>query len=226
MSDSQNDRISIQVSLSGYSFRIEDRAGVRFSGWRESGTLFATPELHAHYGIVELSLMTPKCALIPERFYDASSCRELLAETVQLGIADEIAAVELPQFAAVLVYSPTIGDSLSKAIKATLSEGGAEAELLPEMYWVLRDLMNCGEYNKIIASYAEGWLYLAIAQGRTLQLANVYSAPDFTTAEFFIFSAMKSLQLNPEMSCISFRTPLDAEEEMSLYRYFRTVERI
>ena len=69
-------------------------------------------------------------------------------------------------------------------------------------------------------------LYLAIAQGRTLMLCNVYPASDFTTAQYFIFLAMKKLQLNPEMSTICFRTPLDHEQQMSLYRYFKSVENL
>jgi hypothetical protein len=36
--------------------------------------------------------------------------------------------------------------------------------------------------------------------------------------------AMKKLQLNPEVSTITFRTSLESEEEMSLYRYFKCVE--
>ena len=37
---------------------------------------------------------------------------------------------------------------------------------------------------------------------------------------------MKKLQLNPEVSTITFRTPLTEDQEMSLYRYFRNVEQI
>ena len=72
----------------------------------------------------------------------------------------------------------------------------------------------------------DGTLYLVIAQGRSLLLCNAFQAPDFTTAEYFIFMAMKKLQLNPEVSTICFRTPLSEEEEMSLYRYFKNVEQI
>ena len=78
--------------------------------------------------------------------------------------------------------------------------------------------------NKILASYMDGYLYLTIAQGRSLLLCNSFRAPDFTTAEYFIFLAMKNLQLNPEVSTITFRTSLESEEEMSLYRYFKCVE--
>ena len=87
-------------------------------------------------------------------------------------------------------------------------------------------MSGISDYNKIVASYMDGYLYLAIAQGKTLLLCNSFQAPDFTTAEYFIFLAMKKLQLNPEMSSIYFRTPLAEDQEMSLYRYFRSVEHI
>jgi hypothetical protein len=57
-------------------------------------------------------------------------------------------------------------------------------------------------------------------------LANVFRAPDFTTAEYFLFLSLKKLQLNPEVSSIYFRTPLSEEEELSLYRYFKSVEQL
>ena len=69
-------------------------------------------------------------------------------------------------------------------------------------------------------------LYLVISQGKTLLLCNTYHAPDFTTAEYFLFMAMKKLQLNIEMSSVYFRTPLTEEQELSLYRYFMNVEHL
>ena len=72
-------------------------------------------------------------------------------------------------------------------------------------------------------SLGEDHLFLAIAQGGNLKLANSFPVQDFTTAEYYIFLALKSLQLNPEISTICWRTPLDAEDEMSLYRYFKAV---
>ena len=47
-----------------------------------------------------------------------------------------------------------------------------------------------------------------------------------TTAEYYIFLTLNTLQLNPEISTICWRTPLDAEDEMSLYRYFKSVIRL
>ena len=77
-----------------------------------------------------------------------------------------------------------------------------------------------------MASYMDGVLYLVIAQGKSLLLCNTFQAQDFTTAQYFIFLAMKKLQLNPEVSTICFRTPLSEEDEMSLYRYFKSVEQL
>ena len=94
------------------------------------------------------------------------------------------------------------------------------------MYYLLRQMGSLEEYNKILASYMDGYLHLVIAQGRSLSLANVFRAPDFTTAQYFIFLAMKRLQLNPELSTIAFRTPLDPDAEMSLYRNFKSVIRL
>ena len=94
------------------------------------------------------------------------------------------------------------------------------------MYYMLKDVRGLSEYNRILASYMDGILYLVVAQGKSLLLCNSFKAPDFTTAEYFIFMVMKKLQLNPEMSTITFRTPLTDEQEMSLYRYFKSVDTI
>jgi hypothetical protein len=91
---------------------------------------------------------------------------------------------------------------------------------------MLRELQSLPDYNKILASYIDGYLYLVVAQGKSLLLCNSFQAPDFTSAEYFIFLTLKKLQLNPEVTTICFRTPLSEEQEMSLYRYFKSVEQL
>ena len=145
---------------------------------------------------------------MPAHFYNPASSRESLGEVVFLADTDVVKAAEVPQYEAWLLY-------------AAPSESSSA---LPELWYILRDLPHIQEYNRIIASWKEGRLYLAIAQGGTLLLANSYEAPDFTTAEYYIFLALKSLQLNPEVSTIYFRHAIGADDEMSLYRYFKSVE--
>ena len=219
--------ISIQVSLSGYSFKVSGPEGFTRSAWLPAGNIFTTPEFQRRYSSVEISLFTPKVALVPESFLSPGSARIALSEVSRIGESDFVEQVSVPKYGAVLVYSNSIGESLSETLSKTVFDtSGNPSNVLPELWFILRDLSSCPDYNKILCSWRDGWLYIAIAQGNSLLLANVFEALDFTTAEYFIFLAMKRLQLNPEVSSICFRTPLEYEQEMSLYRYFKSVEQL
>ena len=225
MTPDQHSRISIQVSLSGYSFKVEEDGKVRESGWLGADRLFTTPEFQRRYDNVEIALLTPKCTLVPAHFFTPETARQSLSEVVRLRESDPVESIAVPSLGAVLVFSNAIDESLSKVIAQTVyTTAGDTVRVLPELYYLLRDLSRCTEYNKILASWRDGWLHLVVAQGKSLLLCNVYEAVDFTTAEYFIFLAMKKLQLNPELSSICFRTPLTSDQEMSLYRYFKSVE--
>ena len=229
MTDLQNNKIgiSIQVGLSGYSFKIYDNEGVRPSGWMAPERLFSSPQMQRRYDEVEISVFTPKFALVPRQFYNSASAREMLGEVADLSPVDTVESVSVPQFASVLLYSDNTGGSLPRVIaEMVMKTDGNKVSPLPEIYYMLSALDAIGEYNKIVASYIDGYLYLVIAQGKTLLLCNAFPAQDFTTAEYFLFLALKKLQLNPEMSTVYFRTPLDEEDEITLYRYFKTVEQI
>lgn len=148
--------------------------------------------------------------LVPSDFFNPTTASKTLAEVAGGNEGTEAGHIEIPQYNAVLIY-----------------EKDADCvDSLPEIYHILNSLQDCQEYNKILCSWKDGILYLAIAQGKTLLLCNWYPAKDFSTAEYFIFFAMKSLQLNPEVSTICWRTSIGPEEEMSLYRYFKAVEKI
>lgn len=222
------DRISIQVALSGYSFKVYTRDGVtRCSGWLSADRIFTTPEFQRRYDYVEISLFTPKTGLFPQPFFSGDYARKLLSEVVSISDTDVVEYVPVPEFGAVMAYSNSIGEMLSKAVSGTvLRTDGYRTAVFPELYFMLKAMPHISDYNKILASYADGRLYLAIAQGKSLLLCNSFEAQDFTTAEYFIFRTMKKLQLNPEVSSIYFRTPLADSQEMSLYRYFTSVESI
>lgn len=172
---------------------------------------------------MEIALLTSKCTLVPSQFFERSAEREALAEVTRLQESDTVSSVEIPQYGAVLVYCDRTDDSVPKAINENDNSAG-QTIARPDLFYVLQALPRCQEYNKILCSWREGILSLGIAQGKSLLLANVYEAADFTTAEYFIFLAMKSLQLNPEVSTVCWLSPIGPEEEMSLYRYFKSVE--
>ena len=225
MDSNQKSRISIQVSLSGYSFNVSDENGVRRSPWLTPDRVFTTPEFQRRYDSVELSLLTPKFTLVPKEFYSEEAARELLSDVAALEDGDEVSAVPLEERGAVLVYSNSVGESLSRVLsQLVLTVGGSPAPVYPEIYYLLRNMETCPEYNKILCSYRDGYLFLVVAEGRTLLLCNVFKAVDFTTALYYIFLTLNRFQLNPEVSTIRFRTPVTEEEEMALYRYFNSVE--
>ncbi len=221
------DRIFVQVGLSGFSFQTESDKTRHSSGWMDAGSVFTARELQRRYDDVEISLFTPKVTLVPSQFVREGCEREQLASVADISETDSISSVDVPEFAATMIWSPTIGETLSETLRNTvLRVDGSRAAVLPELWHMLRSLSGIPQYNKIVASRADSRLYLVVAEGRTLRLCNVFDAADFTTAEYWIFSAMKSLQLNPDVSDIFFRTPLTEEEEISLCSYFRSVEAV
>lgn len=149
---------------------------------------------------------TPKVSLVPDSFFEEAGARELLSAVFPLEEGEKVSWIPVPQFSSVLVY--------------------ADEGEFPQMYNLLCLLPTIEEYNKIIMMHSGSWLHLAIAQGRTLLLANVFPAPDFVTAQYYLFLAMKQLQLNPEQSVVYVRKPCEEEAMMSLYRYFKSVESI
>ena len=148
--------------------------------------------------------------LVPTNFFNPDKEREALAGVARLGEDCAVRHIDIPQYDAVLVYSVD-GDSVVSA---------------PEIAGILDKLPDCPAYNKILCSLRDGRLSIAIAQGKSLLLANSFAAPDFTTAEYYIFLAVKSLQINPEVSTICLLTELEPGQEMSLYRYFKSVVRM
>ena len=158
--------ISIQVGLSGYSFRLWNAGQMTSaSGWLSSERIFTTPEFQRRYDEVAVSVFTPKVALVPAQFFSPERAKELLDDVVNIGVNDTVEFVEVPHLASVLVYSNAIGETLSRVISETvLKLDGSKARLLPEMYYILEQLPSMKEYNKILASYMDGVLYLVIAQ--------------------------------------------------------------
>lgn len=148
--------------------------------------------------------------LVPSNFFNPEKEREALEGVAQFGKDCAVKHMDIPQYDAVLVYTMD-EDSIVSA---------------PEMANILSRLPDCPAYNKILCSIREGKLFLGIAQGKSLLLANCFRVQDFTTAEYYIFLAVKSLQINPEVSTICWASGLDTPQEMSLYRYFKSVVKI
>ncbi len=159
---------------------------------------------------------------MPSHFFDPDCARDSLAQVFELGEDDVVRTEAIEQYDAVLLWA----DSGNYEKDIDESDEGTDNTPRPEMYYVLKRLPLCQEYNKIVCSRRGDSLYLAIGQGNNLLLANVYKAPDFVTALYYIMLALKSLQMNPEVSVIRVLSPIGPEDEMTLYRYFKAVETV
>lgn len=147
--------------------------------------------------------MKSKFTLVPSEFFTPEGAGDILSEVVSLEEGEPLSFLEVPSVSAVLVYA------------------GAKR---PVAYDMLMSLFKIGEHNKIIACHRDGELSLVIAQGSELKFCNVFQAADFTTAEYYLFLTLKSLQINPQLSTVYFMDSLAPEQSISLYNYLKRVE--
>ena len=140
--------------------------------------------------------------LVPSSFYNEDCAREYIAQVVDISKDAEVNSVFMPQYDAYFIYS---GDRK------------------PELYRVLDRLGTLPEYNKILCHWDGETLSLGIGQGKSLLLSNTYRAGDFVSVMYFVLLALKSLQLNPEMSTICFMSELSSDDKILLYHYFKSV---
>ena len=213
--------LSVQIGLNGFSYQTDDCTP---SPWLGAEFVFDTKVFRQHFDKVELFFFTPKFTLVPAGWFSPGQARELLTASAPLKEEDEVVWQELPQAGAVEIWCPD-SSRIGRMIGGLLYPDEA-AVPLPEFHALLTKVYEVEIYNKIAASYAEGRLYLVIYQGRNLMLCNSFEAPDFTTAQYYIFLAMKKLQLNAEASTIYFHSPVSPEEEMSMYNYFKAVKHL
>jgi len=147
-------------------------------------------------------VMFPRFALVPEAFFSEESARTMLEKVVPLSKEEPLSFTPVPTADAMMIYA---GER-------------------PAVYDLLLSLPKVSGYNKILARYEDGILSLVVADAQSLQLCNAYHAQSFTTAEYFIFLALRKLQINPEISVIHFTSPLSDVQVQSLLSYFKSVE--
>lgn len=140
--------------------------------------------------------------LVPSSFFDKACAREYLAQVVDIASDGVVNYAFLPRYDAYFVYA-----------------GESEPALLK----VLNSLDRLTDYNKILCHWDGKVLSLAIGQGKTLLLSNTYTAGDFVSVMYYVLLAMKSLQLNPEVSTVCFLSELSSQDRIALYHYFRSV---
>jgi len=147
--------------------------------------------------------------LVPSEFFSPEDAYRILSEVVPLQDTDIIRHIELPDYKAVLIY-------VQQSEEASTSE--------PPIADLLRFTPTISGHNRLAVSLDNQYIYIVLAEGEKLLLANAYPAADIVTAEYFIFATLREFQINPRMTTIYFRgeVPPGLTEEM--FRHFRSVE--
>ena len=128
------DRISIQVGLSGYSFKIESANETESSGWLGAESIFTVSQMQKRYSDVLISVFTPYCALVPENFHRPELSKEMLSEVADLPQGAVVDYVRVPEYNAVMLFSNSIGGTLHKVVsESVLRTDGTKAQVSPTM---------------------------------------------------------------------------------------------
>ncbi len=147
--------------------------------------------------------------LVPSEFFSPEDAHKILSEVVPLQDTDIVRHTELPEYKAVLIY-----------VQKSEDESTSELPIADLLHFA----PTITAHNRLVVSLDKKYIYMVLAEGEKLLLANAYPATDIVTAQYFIFAALREFQINPRMTTIYFRgeVPPGLTEEM--FRHFRAVE--
>ncbi len=147
--------------------------------------------------------------LVPSEFFSSEDAYRILSEVVPLKDTDIVQHIELPDYKAVLVY-------------ARQRDNKSPSE--PPITELLRFAPSISAHNRLVAALDSNYLYIVLAEGEKLLLANAYPAADIVTAQYFIFAALREFQINPRVTTIHFHGEIPSALTEEMFKHFRSVE--
>ncbi len=214
-------RITIQLDLSGYSFKIYDRSGNYISSYEKSCPIdLAVNELAAVIDAgsqVSVELSTWKYTLVPQSSYEADYAHMVLGEVKDLEPTDRIQSIDLPLRKAKMIF----------AVPADIYDGftglAKNVKFYPIAYTLVEKLEDIEQHNRVIISFSEGMLHMAVAERERLMFVNTFPTRDIATAEYFIMSVIKEMTFNPEHTFIYIWNKVEDAMVANLRKYFPKV---
>ena len=131
------------------------------------------------------------------------------------------AAVPAEAAAATTSAAPTT----TPAIAEGRTEQGSHSQPKHIALKMLELAQRFTEYNKLVVSLQENFLYLCLMEGDKLITLNSYAVEDFNTALFYTLAALKGAQINPSQTKIRiFKTKLEYNQLERFGTYFKRAE--
>lgn len=133
-----------------------------------------------------------------------------------------VAAVPAEAAAATTSAAPT---TTTPAIAEGRTEQGSHSLPKHIALKMLELAQRFTEYNKLVVSLQENFLYLCLMEGDKLITLNSYAVEDFNTALFYTLAALKGAQINPSQTKIRiFKTKLEYNQLERFGTYFKRAE--
>lgn len=222
MSGTQN-RITIQLDLSGYSFTIFDRNGAVVSKESHSCPVDLsveelTPVLKKQYAAVSVYYTTWKYTLVPIHLLSRDNVRPYLTAVREIAQDDVTLALDMPSRKAVMVYA--VPGLLYKGMKALCRN----VKFYPMSYVLIDRISSVTGNNRLLVSFTDGMLHVVAAEQDRLLFANSFPAADLATAEYFIFSVTKEVLFNPEHTVLNIYGNVEENVKTGLGKYFASVK--
>lgn len=226
--------LTIQVGLSGFSFKIKDRKGNLFHHETVQyphrvyaavdleqplkKAVVSHPLLRHPYGSVKVYFDTEKHTLVPQDC--AESELSQLQTLYDIHEYDEVNRIPVPETEAALLYAmPTAVTSLRNRLNSEVFE------FYPVIVGLLQDVVAVPDHNRVLCAYEGNYVHVVASEGGALRLAVSYPVADFDTACYYLFAVMREVMFNPGLTTLRYYGPLSEKREALLKRYFSGVQR-
>lgn len=224
MSRTQN-RITIQLDLSGYSFAVYDRNGAVVSEEKHSCPVDLSveelaPVLKRQFAAVSVYFTTWKYTLVPMHIFYKENLRSYLKAVRDIPEDDAVLSLEMPSRKAVMVYA--VPALLYKGISALCRN----VRFYPTSYVLIDRISSIPDNNRLLVSVTDGMLHVVAAERDRLLFVNSFPASDLATAEYFIFSVTKEVLFNPEHTVLYIFGKAEDAVVAELGRYFTSVRHL
>lgn len=224
-------RLTIQIDLSGFSFKISNSLGEDLYFYNKDfpiGALTADEIevyikkeveshslLHKNFASVRVYYGTEKYTLVPNSFFDKANAMKMLSELHNIDYLDEVMFVDIPEQKAVFIYA------IPNAITSHIFRFQKKAEFYPISYFLLEKSSLLSDNNRVLVHISNNIVHIVAAEREKLLLANTYPASDFTTAEYYIFLVIKEVMFNPEYTTLHISGKISSDQISNLEKYFK-----
>ena len=235
MANNTANRLTIQIDLSGFSFKITTPSGEKVksgersfpSGIEEESQIGAYLEkelknnstLAKQYASVSVISSIFKYTLVPSEYYDPEKMGEILfdehcnSDVQEYDIMDKALTIS-PGYTIFAVH---------KGIVSAIKNIQPDAEFTPVVYQMIEKIPTFKENNKILLHFGKEKTDIVAAERGNLLLVNSFPAPDPITTLYYLFMVIKEVMFNPEFTTLQIFGDISKGLKKEVSRYFKNI---